>query len=66
MHLIKKWSICDTVLCIDYFIHLHFKYCPLSQYPLHNSPILIPLTFASKRVLPTHPLLPHPSIIIFR
>jgi len=50
---------------IDYFIYLHFKYCPPSRSPICKPPTLSLLPFASKRVLPHPPthFLPYSSRI---
>jgi len=39
---------------IGYFIYLHFKCCPPSQFPLHNPPIPSPLPLPLCRCSPTH------------
>ena len=51
---------------ICYFIYLHFKCCPPSQFPLHNPPILSLLPFEAlyeSASTPTHPLPYHCSSI---
>ena len=53
-----------TTFYIGYFMHLHFKYYPLSQIPLW-APTLIPLPPDSMRVLPLLPTYSHLIALAF-